>query len=88
MPSMLGSVKVLIGKDDPRDYRGADVKREMMTAIQCISADGKSLLPMIVWPAATHRSNWTTYPTPGWYYACSQSGYTDFKISLEWIKRV
>jgi len=88
MLSMLGSIKVLVGKDDPRDYRGAGVKREMVTAIECISADGKSLLPMIVWPAATHRSNWTTYPTPGWHYACSQSGYTDSKISLEWIKRV
>jgi hypothetical protein len=49
MLSMLGSVKVLVGKDDPRDYRGAGVKRTMVTAIECISADGKSLLPMIIW---------------------------------------
>jgi hypothetical protein len=88
MLSMLSSIKVLVGKDDPRDYRGAGVKREMVTAIECISGDGKSLLPIIVWLAATHRSNWTTYPTPRWHYACSQSGYTDSKISLEWIKRV
>jgi hypothetical protein len=37
---------------------------------------------------ASHRSNWTTFPTPGWHYACSESGYTDSKISLEWLKRV
>jgi hypothetical protein len=43
---------------------------------------------MIIWPATTHRSNWTTFPTPGWHYACSESGYTDSKISLEWLKRV
>jgi hypothetical protein len=85
---MLGSVKVLVGKDDPQDYRGAGVKRTMVTAIECISADGRSLLPMINWPATTHRSNWTTFPTPGWQYACSKSGYNDSKISLEWIKRV
>lgn len=48
MLSMLGSVKVLAGKDDPRDYRGADVKRTMVTAIECISADGRSLLLMII----------------------------------------
>src|ERR1700710_2948410 len=60
----------------------------MVTAIECISANGKSLLPMIIWPATTHRSNWTTFPTPGWHYACSASGYTDSKISLEWLKRV
>jgi hypothetical protein len=88
MLCMLGSIQVLISKDDPRDYRGAGVKRTMVTAIECISANGKSLLPMIIWPATTHRSNWTTFPTPGWHYACSESGYTDSKISLEWLKRV
>lgn len=88
MLSMLASVKVLIGKDDPRAYTGAGVKREVVTAIECISTDGRSLLPMIIWPASTYRSNWTTYPTPEWYYAHSESGYNDSKISLEWLKRV
>ena len=88
MLSMLGSVKVLLGQDDPRDYRGAAIKRTTVTAIACISANGTSLLPKIIWPASTHRSNSTTFPTPGWYYAISDSGYTDSKISLEWLKRV
>jgi len=82
------SAKVLVGKDDMRDYRGARVKRTTVTAIECVSADGRFLNPMIIWPASTHRSNWTTYPTPGWQYACSESGYTDSKISLEWLKRI
>jgi hypothetical protein len=43
---------------------------------------------MIIWLATTHRSKWTTFPTPGWHYACSESGYTDSKISFEWLKRV
>ena len=64
------------------------VKRTMVTAIECISADGRFLSPLIIWPASTHRSNWTTFPTPGWHYTCSESGYTDSKISLEWFKRV
>ena len=88
MLSMLGSVKVLIGKNDLRDYRGAGVKRTMVTTIECISGDGSSLLPLIIWPASTHRSNWTTYPTPGWHYAHSENGYNDSKISLEWLTRV
>lgn len=33
MLSMLGSVKVLLDKDDTRDYRGAVVKRTTVTAI-------------------------------------------------------
>lgn len=88
MLSMLGSVKVLVGRKDLRDYRGARVKRTVVTAVECISADGRYLDPMIIWPATTHRSNWTTYPTPGWHYACSESGYTDSQISFEWLARV
>jgi hypothetical protein len=88
MLSMPGSVKVLIGKNNLRGYRGGRVKRTVVTAIECVSGDGRYLNPMIVWPALTHRSNWTTFPTPNWHYAYSESGYTDSYISLEWLKRV
>ena len=46
--SILGSIKVLVSKDDLRNYRGAGVKRTIVTAIECVSADGRSLLPLIV----------------------------------------
>ena len=48
MLCMLGSIKVLISKDDLRDYRGASVKRTIVTAIKYISANGKSLLLIII----------------------------------------
>jgi hypothetical protein len=86
--SMLGSIKVLTGRKDLRDYRGARVKRTVVTAVECISADGRYLKPMVIWPASTHRSNWTTFRTPGWHYAYSESGYTDSEISFEWLTRV
>ena len=88
MLSKLNSVKVLISKDNQRGYRGARVKRTTVTAVECVSADGRSLDPMIIWPASTHRANWTTHPTPGWHYAYSDTGYTDSYISLQWLKLV
>jgi hypothetical protein len=88
MLSKLGSVKVLLGRNDSRDYRGARVERQMVTAVECISADGRYLEPMVIWPASTHRANWTTFPTPGWHYAFSDSGYADSIISLEWLTKV
>jgi len=48
MLSMLSSIKVLVGKDNLRDYRGTSIKRIMVTAIKYISADGRSLLPFII----------------------------------------
>jgi hypothetical protein len=89
MLSMLGSVKVLVGKDDDRrGHRGAGVKRTMVIAIECISGGGRCLAPLIIWPASTHRSNWTTCSTPGWHYGFSENGYNDSIISLEWLKLV
>jgi hypothetical protein len=86
--SMLGSVKVLVSKNDMRSYRGARVKRKLVTAIECISGDGRYLNPLIIWPATTHRSNWTTFPTPRWQYACTATSYTDSYVSLQWLKRI
>ena len=57
MLSMLNSVKVLVSKDDTRGYRGARVKRTTITAIEYISADGRCLNPIIIWPAITYRNN-------------------------------
>ncbi|THV50026.1 hypothetical protein BGAL_0168g00080 [Botrytis galanthina] len=44
---MSGSVKVLISKHDMRDYRGAQVKRITVTAIEYINGDDRYLNPMI-----------------------------------------
>jgi hypothetical protein len=88
MLSMLNSVKVLVGKDNTQAYKGARVKRTMVTAVECISADSRCLDSMIIWPAKTHRANWTTHPTPGWVYAYSDTGFTDSYVSLQWVKLV
>jgi hypothetical protein len=63
MLSKLSSVKVIISKDNKRDYRGARVKRTTVTAIECVSADGRYLNPIIIWPASTHQANWIMQPT-------------------------
>jgi DDE superfamily endonuclease len=86
--SILNSLKVLVGKNELKTYRGAGVKRTLITAIECISADGRYLHPLIIWPATTYRSTWTIHPTPGWHFGHSDSGYTNTAISLYWIKHV
>jgi hypothetical protein len=86
--SVLGALKVLVGRDDLRNYRGVGSKRTLITAIECISGDGRCLEPLVIWPAATHRSTWTTHPTPGWHYACSDTGYSNSSIALYWIRNV
>ncbi|KAF2429979.1 hypothetical protein EJ08DRAFT_661192 [Tothia fuscella] len=41
--SILSTVKVLFGKDDLRSYRGARVKRTVVTAVEYISADNSKI---------------------------------------------
>ena len=80
--SVFNSLKVLVGRHELKTHRGAGVKRTLITAIEYVSADGRYLNPLIVWPAATHRSTWTTHPTLGQHYGHSDSGYIDTGISL------
>lgn len=47
MLSMLGSIKVLVGKDDLRAY-SAGVKQTIVTAVEYISTNSRSLLPLII----------------------------------------
>jgi hypothetical protein len=88
MLGMLNYVKVLVGKEEIRRYRGARITRTVVTAVECISADDRCLDPIIIWPASTNRANWSTHPTPGWVYGLSGSGFTDSYISLQWLKQV
>lgn len=56
--------------------------------MECISADGRSLAPLIIWPASTHWSDWTAHLTPGWHYACSSSSFSNTVTVLDWYRRV
>jgi hypothetical protein len=51
---ILGSIKVLVGKDNRRDYRGARVKRITVIVIKCISSNSRYLNPIIIWLASTY----------------------------------
>jgi hypothetical protein len=78
----LGSLRILVGKNELRNYRGASSKRTLITAVECISATGNCLHPLVIWPSATHRSHWTTRPTPGWHFAYTESGHTNNAINM------
>lgn len=54
MLSMLNSIRVLVSKADIQRYRGARVKRTIVTAVECISANSRCLDPIIIWPALTY----------------------------------
>jgi len=48
LTSALGFLKVLINKEDIVNFKGNVINRTLVTAIKCISADGRCLFPLIV----------------------------------------
>jgi hypothetical protein len=54
--SVLNSLKVLIDRHELKTHKGVSVKRILITAIECISIDGRYLHPLIIWPVIIYRS--------------------------------
>ena len=48
MLSILGSIKVLVGKDNIRDYYSIRVKRTIVTIIKYISTNSRYLDPLVI----------------------------------------
>ncbi len=80
----LNTVKVLIARGDRQKCRGVGVRHTLITAVY-ISADGRRLPPLIIWPGKTLRTTWIFLDTPGWQYACSENGYMISTINLYWV---
>lgn len=55
--SNLTSLKFVLHKDDARKYRGTAIKRQLVSTIECLSADGICLSPLVIWLMATQRSD-------------------------------
>ena len=88
MLSVLGSSKYLVSAEMQKTHRGAGSKRTLITAVECISADGRSLPPLIIFPGVDLRSNWVCHEAPDWQFACSKKGYMNSAINLEWMQKV
>jgi hypothetical protein len=86
--SLLGSSKYLVSAEMRKTHRGTDTKRTLITAVECISADGRSVPPLIIFPGVDLRSNWVCHEAPGWQFACSKKGYMNSDINLEWMQKV
>jgi hypothetical protein len=86
--SVLGSSKYLVSAEMPKTHRGTDTKRTLVTAVECISADGRTLPPLIIFPGVDLRSNWVCHEAPDWQFTCSKKGYMNSEINLEWLQKV
>lgn len=57
LPSVLGSPRYLVSAEMLKTHGGTDTKRTLITAVECISADGRSLPLLIIFPGVDLRPN-------------------------------
>ena len=87
---MLGQalkIKVICrkGRRNPRYTQGGN--REMVTVIECVSADGSVLPPMYIYKGSSHRIGWhaAVQAQEKATFAWSKTGWTDRVLGLEWL---
>ena len=72
----------------PKTHRGTDIKGTLITAVECISADGRSLPPLIKFPGVDLRGKWVCHEAADWQFTCSKKGHMNSEINLEWMQKV
>jgi hypothetical protein len=83
------AMKVLIYLDDTTKHSVIGGKQEWVTDIECISAAGEALSPLLIFKGTNVNSRWINEKTPeGWSLATSKNGWTSNDLGLEWLMRI
>jgi hypothetical protein len=83
------SMKVLVYLDKATKYRVVAGKQEWVTDIECISAAGEALPPLLIFKGKNVNARWINEQSPeGWHFATSKNGWTSNDLGLEWLKQV
>ena len=70
-------------------YVATPKNREWVSTIECISASGCKINPVVIFKGKSLQSTWfTPEKTPDFYYTCSERGWTSNDIGIRWLKHV
>ena len=62
--------------------------REWVTIIECMSATGGKLRPLVIFKGKTLQSTWFPARIPDFRYATSANGWTSNLLALEWLQQI
>jgi hypothetical protein len=85
---VLAKYKVICKKSKKSPKYAQDGCRELITVVECVSAVGKVLPPLVMTKGADHymRTHNRGEGGPDWVYAHSLKGWTSNTIGLEWLE--
>jgi hypothetical protein len=68
-------------------YEAQPGRQEWVTVIECISAAGERIPPMVIFQGANLLTTWLPQPLPaGWKFSCNESGWTSNYHGMKWIE--
>jgi hypothetical protein len=80
---------VLASSTKKKTYQKSPETREWASTVECISATGRKLRPVVIFKGQNVVVGWFMgQSVEDWYYTTSQNGWTSNAIGLEWLKRV
>jgi len=88
--SSIGTIKatrVVVDKTARSRYSAQPGRQEWVSVIECISMDGTSLLPMIIFKGKTLSTAWLSENTPtNWFFSVNSQGWTSNEHAKKWLK--
>ena len=83
------SSRALVNIREKSSWKVVQGRQEWITAIECVSASGIALPPLIIFKAKHTHSGWIPERTPAdWRFSTSNSGWTSDGHGFEWLTTV
>jgi hypothetical protein len=83
------SSRVLVNVREQSSWKVISGRQEWITAIECISAAGVAIPPLVIFKAKHTNTRWIPADTPPeWRFSTSNSGWTSDSHAFEWLSSV
>jgi hypothetical protein len=81
--------RVIVDSTQSTRWKAVPGRPEWVSVVECISAAGISLPPLIIFKAEQISSTWITKDTPNdWRFSASSKGWTSNIHGLEWLRTI
>jgi DDE superfamily endonuclease/Tc5 transposase DNA-binding domain len=81
------AARAIIDSNVPMTYYAEPGRQEWVTTVECISADGDSIPPLIIFTGENTNGQWVPRNAPiGWHVTCNTKGWTSNDHGLKWLR--
>ncbi|KAF1982819.1 CENP-B protein [Aulographum hederae CBS 113979] len=69
-----------------RTYTKSPGTREWASLLECVSTDGRDIIPLVIFKGKSLQTAWFSMDTPSCHYTTSENGWTSNNIGLKWLE--